>query len=70
MKKKFNRKRPSIDRKSTGFKPNRAYVENAMDFYLANGGTITKIVLTEKDFKNFIATNENPSAVDDWLNGQ
>ena len=68
MKKKFNRKRPRIDRKKS-FKPNRAYLNEAMGAYLENGGKITKIELGEKEFKSFIASSELPGAVDDFLNG-
>jgi len=68
MKKKFNIKRKS--RKGVvAFKPNRAFLNEAMGAYLENGGKITKIEMDEKAFQSFMAHPENPTAVDDFLRG-
>lgn len=51
------------------FKPNRDYLNKAVEEYLAGGGKITKLEFDEKAYENFMQTPETPSAVDDFLNG-
>lgn len=69
MKKKFIQRRRS--RKGTAqFKPNRAYIDESVEIFLRDGGKINRIILDEKSYKNFIAFNESPAAVDDFLSGQ
>ncbi len=65
--KKFNRKRPRIDRKKTKFKPNRAYVEKSVENFLRDGGRINRIILDEKSYEKFVVSNELPGAVDEFL---
>lgn len=67
MKKRTNR---SPRKKSVKFKPTSAFLNKAVTDYLAEGGTITKLEFDEKSFKNFIASSESPTAVDEFLNGQ
>jgi hypothetical protein len=57
-------------RKSVKFKPDSAFISNAVSEYLANGGKITRTVFDEKSFKNFTSTNEHPGAVDEFLKDQ
>ena len=59
MKRKKNRK----------FKPNRAYIEKAVVFYLANGGTITRIEPDENYIVNYWTNSDIQSDVDEFLNG-
>ena len=68
MKKKFNRKRESR-KGTTRFKPNRAYIEKSVDNFLRDGGRINRIILDEKSYADFTASNESPSAVDEFLQG-
>ena len=56
--------------KSVGFKPSRQDIASAVDEYLKKGGRIEKIVVSESNYKDFIALNELPSAADDFLNDQ
>ena len=66
MKKRINRRSM---RKSVKFKPSHDFLSKAVNEYLAEGGTITKLEFDEKSFKNFIASSESPIAVDEFLNG-
>ena len=55
---------------SKAFKPSRIEIEDAVNEFLKNGGSIKKIEANESNFKDFVALNELPSAADDFLNGQ
>lgn len=67
MKKFINKRR--FKKGLVKFKPSSEFLQQAVNEYLANGGKITKLVFDEKSFKDFIATNESPTAVDEFLNG-
>ena len=67
MKRRMNRR--SLRTKSVKFKPNRDYVNQAVEDYLAAGGKITKLEFDEKSYNDFMQTPEAPNAVDDFLNG-
>jgi len=69
MKKKFNKKRESRKGRKK-FRPNRAYIEKSVEEFLANGGRINKIILDEKSFERFTASNELPGEVDKFLSGE
>lgn len=56
-------------KKDIKFKPTSDFLKKAVDEYLKNGGRITIIELDEKSYRDFIITNENPSAVDEFLSG-
>lgn len=65
MKKRFIGKR----KKNVKFKPNRAYVQKAVSEYLENGGEIQRIEFDDMAFQSFMASSENPDAVDEFLRG-
>lgn len=67
MKRRMNRR--ALRTKAVKFKPNRDYVNQAVEDYLANGGKITKLEFNEKAYQEFMQTPEAPNAVDDFLNG-
>lgn len=67
MKKRINRR--ALRTKAVKFKPNRDYVNKAVEEYLANGGTITKLEFDDESYRNFMQTPESPHIVDDFLNG-
>lgn len=46
-------------RKKPPFNPNRAYIDDAVEAYLLNGGKITKIIVDENMFRGFIAYREH-----------
>ncbi len=52
---------------SASFEPNRIFVKSAIDEYLKKGGKITKIVVDENSFKDFLSLNEHPNAADEFL---
>ncbi len=56
-------------RKSVNFKPNHAYIDKTVDFYLKSGGKITKVELTKNSFFDFISIRESLSAADEFLLG-
>lgn len=64
--KKFKKKR---NRATSFFNPNRSEIANAVDEYLDKGGTITKIEVDEKNYKDFLSLRELPSAADEFLSG-
>jgi hypothetical protein len=51
------------------FNPNRRYVKNAMEIYLKNGGTISKVTLDEKSYLAFISCKNNKRDADEFLLG-
>ena len=55
---------------SKAFKPSRIEIENAVNEFLKNGGSIKRIEANETNFKDFVTLSELPSAADDFLNGQ
>jgi len=55
--------------KGVSFKPNRDYLNQAIEDYLAKGGKITRLELDEKAYQEFISVPEAPSAVDEFLSG-
>jgi hypothetical protein len=67
MKKSVDRR--ALRTKAVKFKPNRDYLNKAIEEYLANGGKVTKLEFDEKSYQSFMQTPESPSAVDDFLNG-
>lgn len=56
-------------KKDIKFKPTSDFLKKAVSDYLKKGGVITKIELDEKSYWDFIITNENPAAVDEFLSG-
>lgn len=68
MKRRMGRR--ALRTKAVKFKPNRDYVNKAIENYLADGGTITKLEFNEKAYQDFMQTPEAPSVVDDFLNGE
>ncbi len=54
---------------SVSFNPNHVYVESAVEEFLNKGGTITKVIVDERSYGDFVSLNELPSAADDFLNG-
>lgn len=67
MKKRMNRRK--LRTSAIKFKPNRDYLNKAVEDYLASGGKITKLEFDETAYQKFMQTPEAPSAVDDFLNG-
>ena len=58
------------DRKrSIAFNPDRQAIASAVTDFVNKGGTITKIVVDERSYKDFASKNELPSAADEFLNG-
>ena len=55
-------------KKRTSFNPNREYVQDAVNEFLKDGGTITKIEMDEKAYQAFIKLRD--AAADDFLNGR
>jgi hypothetical protein len=51
------------------FNPKRADIEKAVADYLNGGGKITKLEFDERAFRSFMESPENPTEVDDFLNG-
>ncbi|MCW8965834.1 MAG: hypothetical protein OQK82_03980 [Candidatus Pacearchaeota archaeon] len=51
--------------KSVSFNPSRNDVRQAVEDYLKNGGTIEKIEIDEKSYKEFIKMRD--AAADDFL---
>ena len=45
-------------RRKNIFKPNRAYINEAIDVYLKSGGRINKIIVKEGDYSDFVAIKE------------
>ncbi len=54
---------------SIPFNPNRVVIADAVEEYLRSGGKITKVIVDEKSYNDFISINEMPSAADEFLNG-
>jgi len=67
MKKKFLKRGK---KGASSFRPNRAYVAESVDRYLKSGGRVNHIILDEKSYDNFVAYNESPTAVDEFLAGR
>lgn len=67
--KRWNSKKRKGSR-SVSFKPSRQEIDDAVSDFLKGGGTIKKIVVNDRNYKEFIALNELPSAADDFLNEQ
>lgn len=49
------------------FNPNRSFINNAVDEFLKNGGTIKKIEIDDEAYQAFIKMRD--AAADDFLNG-
>jgi hypothetical protein len=67
--KRWNSKRKK-NKQSLSFRPSRQEIENAVSDFLRSGGTIKKVVVNDRNYKDFVALNELPSAADEFLNGQ
>lgn len=55
-------------RKAVSFNPNHNYIDNAVEEFLQNGGTIKKIEIDEDAYQAFIKMRD--AAADDFLNGK
>ncbi len=66
MKKRTNKR---SFRKSVKFRPSHDFLKQAVEEYLANGGTITRLEFNKKAYEIFVSGSEHPTAVDDFLNG-
>ncbi|MBU3916974.1 hypothetical protein KKA14_15690 [bacterium] len=66
--KTWTKKRKSR-KNSVSFNPNHRYVKSAVEEFLDKGGKITKVIVDERSYGDFLLLNELPSAADDFLNG-
>ncbi len=60
--------RKKIKKRQVSFNPNRKFVESAIDEYLRKGGKITRVIVDEESYRDFVSLREIPLAVDDFLN--
>lgn len=53
-------------RKRSTFNPNHAYINESIHLYLQSGGKITKVIVNEDMFIDFLSSKE-PAAANDFL---
>jgi hypothetical protein len=56
-------------RKRSSFNPNRAFINEAVELYLNNGGKINQIEINQDSYGDFIKKNDYV-AVNEFLNGE
>lgn len=54
-------------KRSTSFNPNHNEIASAVEEFLKKGGKIKKIEVDERNYRDFVALNELPSAADEFL---
>lgn len=69
MKKQFVSKRRSR-KGSVSFNPNRQFIEEAVQAYLKNGGTINQIAVDDTALEKSWMVSDIGSEVDEFLSGQ
>lgn len=64
----IQKKRNNRRKRGGGFNPTHNYIDEAVSYFLANGGRIIKLEFDENSFNNFFGDHGN-TASDEFLNG-